>query len=152
MAQDSIRHSKGKTQRTTKNQKPTPSFPPKKKPPTLVTAWVKPSLLYEPNSFLDEQKQKGEKRKCSSWNEEEKEQKEEAEKLERSKKRSSWSARPFSAVSKLFANYCTNQLQILLCYCLILKTAANPVYLRRLILQTAANPVYLRRLILQNHG
>ncbi len=29
-AQDSIRHSKGKTQRTTKNQKPTPSFPQKK--------------------------------------------------------------------------------------------------------------------------
>lgn len=61
-AQDSIRHSKGKTQRTTKNQKPTPT-PKKKNPPTLVTAWVKPGLLEEPNFFLDEQKQKGEKRK-----------------------------------------------------------------------------------------
>ncbi len=81
-----------KTQRTTKNQKPTQKK--KIKPPTLVTAWVKPSLFDEPNSSLDEQKLKGEKRKCSSWNEQEQEQEEEAEKLERSKKRSSWSARP----------------------------------------------------------
>jgi hypothetical protein len=93
-AQDSIRHSKGKTQQNPKNHRK-PKTNPKKKtpPPTLVTAWVKPNLLFEPNSFLDEQKQKGEKRKCRSWNEEEQEQ--ETEKLERSKKRSSSSARPF---------------------------------------------------------
>ncbi len=95
-AQDSIRHSKGKTQQNPKNQKKLKTNPKKKNPPpTLVTAWVKPSWLDEPNSFLDDQKQKGGKRKCSSWNEEEQEQEEETEKLERSKKRSSWSARPF---------------------------------------------------------
>jgi hypothetical protein len=77
-------------------------------------------LLDEPNSFLDEQEQKGGKRKCSSWNKEEQEQRRGNREAREEQEVELLECETLSAASKLFANYCTNQHQIFLCYCLIL--------------------------------
>jgi hypothetical protein len=109
-----------KTQRTIKKSKTTPRKKKKKNHQLLSRHESNQACSTNPIPSSTNKNKRGEKENAVHEMKKNKNKKEETEKLERSKKRELLECETLSAASKLFANYCTNQQQIFLCYCLIL--------------------------------
>jgi hypothetical protein len=120
-AQDSIRHSKGKTQQNPKNHKKPKTNPKKKKKTTNSCHGMSQTKLVRRTQFLPRRtKTKGGKKKMQFMKRTRTRTRRGSREAREEQEEELLECEALSAASKLFANYCTNQLQIFLCYCLIL--------------------------------